>query len=193
VEIVKSHRLPPGREDAIYLLRDGRNATLSLLYMMYLFRGHDISRLDEVTAGLKQVDSEEGSWGEHVAAALAGSAERRMLFVRYEDLIRDPAGEIARMADFAGAEGAGGISSEILAACVARERESTSYVDNPNNGYLFEPEPGSIYDVLKRHRREDYWRLIFDAEARRYFHERGGTAALLRFGYETSADWWRER
>jgi hypothetical protein len=43
---------------------------------------------------------------------------------------------------------------------------------------------GSIYGLLQRHRREDYWRCIFDAPSQRYFH----AELLLHLGYERSED-----
>ena len=92
------------------------------------------------------------------------------------------------MADFLGAP----LSAEVLGESIRRQTLSTSYANNPYNGYIGEPEKNSIYDVLRRHRRQDYWRLIFDARTKRYFHERGGTKALLELGYERSADWWRK-
>jgi hypothetical protein len=187
VELVKTHRMPADRGDAIYIVRDGRNATLPLLYMMFLFQGHRLSGLHEVLDSLKLVDAEEGSWGDHVSWALRQAGDRRILFIRYEGLIRDPRGEIVRMARFAGAE----LPDEVVRDCVVLERASSSYIRNPNNGYLYEPAPDTIYDLLKRHRWEDYWHRIFDGAARRYFHERGGTGPLLYFGYERSADWWQ--
>ena len=41
-------------------------------------------------------------------------------------------------------------------------------------------------------RKGDYWREMFDAAASRHFHETGGTEFLRHFGYEQSADWWKD-
>ncbi|MGP8122535.1 MAG: sulfotransferase domain-containing protein [Xanthobacteraceae bacterium] len=188
VDIVKSHQMPPDDGPMIYLVRDGRNATLSFLYMAFLFGGHRFSRLNEVYDGIRHLDEAEGCWADHVAQALRLSESRQTLFVRHEDLVRDPAATLARMARFMAAE----ISGETLGECVRRRAASSTYTANPNNGYLYEPEQGSIYDVLKRHRSGDYWRHIFDGRSKRYFHERGGTQWLRRFGYESAADWWKQ-
>jgi hypothetical protein len=192
VEIIKSHEIPTDDAAMVYLVRDGRNATLSFLYMTYLFGGHRFSELAEVHDGIRHLDAGQGSWADHVAQGLAQAERRPTLFVRYEDLVREPAPTLAKMARFMNAEIPAEIPAEILDDCVRRHAASDAYAANPYNGYLYEPVPGSIYDILKRHRRDDYWRLILDARSKRYFHERGGTGPLMRFGYEPSPDWWKE-
>lgn len=188
VEIIKSHQFPTGREARIYLVRDGRNATLSFLYMSYLFGGHRFSRLEEVYDGIRHLDGREGSWADHVARALVESEGRQTLFVRYEDLLCNPQTELLRMARFTNAE----LPSAAIDECLLQQQGSDSYAKNPNNGYLYEPEKNSIYDLLKRHRYNNFWRYIFDARSKCYFHEQGGTELLVRFGYEYSAEWWKE-
>jgi hypothetical protein len=188
IEIIKSHQMPTDDAAMIYLVRDGRNATLSFLYMTYLFGGHRFSELAEVYDGIRQLDAGQGSWADHVAQGLSQTDRRPTLFVRYEDLVREPAVTLGKLTNFMNAE----IPAEILDDCVRRHAASDAYAGNPYNGYLHEAAPGSIYDILKRHRSDDYWRLIFDARSRRHFHEHGGTGPLLLFGYETSPDWWKE-
>src|SRR5690348_9178270 len=43
VEIIKTHRMPSLEGPLIYLVRDGRNASLSFLYMAFLFGSHQFS------------------------------------------------------------------------------------------------------------------------------------------------------
>jgi hypothetical protein len=186
VEVVKSHRLPPGDDDVIYIVRDGRNATLSFLYLAFLSGGHRLEKLSEAWDGIKQLDEVEGSWGEHVAQAIRERGRRRILFVRYEDIIRSPRDEIARIACFMAAD----LPSEVIADCLRLASGGNEHFRNPLSGYSYQPEPGSIYDLLKRHRHEDYWRYIFDARCRKHFHDCGGTEPLIHFGYERSCEWW---
>jgi Sulfotransferase domain len=188
IDLIKSHQMPPTEGPMIYLVRDGRNAAVSFLYMSFLFGGHQYYRLSELYDGLRHLDELEGTWGEHVAAALEQSKHRPVLFVRYEDLVTRPQAALAHMADFLGTQ----LSAEPLSECIRLQSSSDAYVRNPYNGYTYQPAKDSIYDILKRHRRKDYWRLIFDGRSKRYFHERGGTRFLLHFGYEKSADWWKE-
>lgn len=188
IELVKSHQLPDGDSDIVYLVRDGRNATLSFLYMKFLMGNHRFSARREILDALRYVDAEEGSWASHVRNASAQCARRRILFAKYEDLVTRPEWFLQRVLEFAQAAPP---SSAVLSECVRLERKSDSYERNPYNGYSFQPEPNSIYETIKRHRFEDYWRFVFDADCRRHFHEQGGTEFLLRFGYESSADWWQ--
>jgi hypothetical protein len=187
VVLLKSHAMPPGDDPVVYLVRDGRNATLSFLYMTFLFGGHRFSRLHEVHDAIRYLDRAEGSWAAHVASGLRESRRRPILFVRYEDLMRRRAQMLGMMSGFAGAT----LPAAVLEECVRRHAATDRYADNPFNGYRHQPEPGSIYDLLKRRRQADYWRHIFDPPSKRYFHETGATDALRLFGYETSADWWQ--
>jgi hypothetical protein len=187
VAFVKSHRIPADGSPMIYLVRDGRNATLSFLYMAFLFGGHHYSDLAEVCEGIARLDAVEGSWADHVMQAVRSSETRKTLFVRYEDVVSGPEKAIKRMIRFAKAD----VPAAVLAECVRRHKSSNRYAQNPYNGYLHEPAKGSIYDILKQHRRGDTWRHILDSRSRRYFHDRGATPLLLHFGYERSADWWR--
>jgi len=187
VDVVKSHQMPAGDEPIIYLVRDGRNATLSFLYMAFLFGGHGFSRLDQLYDGVRFLDRTEGSWADHVAAAVRESDRRNVLVLRYEDLVRGPEAVLSRTTDFLGIN----LASSVVAECVNRHRRASTYAANPFNGFLHMPEKESIYEHLQRHRSADYWRLIFDSRTKRYFHESGATPWLLRFDYESSADWWQ--
>ena len=186
-DIVKSHQMPADSGSMIYLVRDGRNAALSFLYMAFLFGGHKFSRLNEVYDGIRHLDKTEGCWADHIAQALRQSERRPVLFVKYENVVRDPQTAIAEMARFMEAD----LSAALIDSCVSRAKSLDAYGKNPYNGFLYQPEESSIYDLLQRHRDEDYWRYIFDDNSKRYFHDTGGTEFLLRFGYERSADWWR--
>ena len=186
IEIVKSHRIPPADgSPMIYLVRDGRNAALSFLYMAFLFGGHQYSEPSEACEGLAWLDATEGDWAGHVTEAMRQSAARKTLFVRFEDIVSAPEAALRRMIRFTKAN----VPAPVLRDCVLRHRSSSTYATNPYNGYLYEPAKGSIYDILKSHRRGDYWRHILDRRSRRYFHDRGATPLLLQFGYERSEDW----
>jgi hypothetical protein len=188
IALIKTHQFPADDKPMLYLVRDGRNATLSHLYLTFLWGGHRYSRLTETYDGIRHLDRAEGSWARHVEEALRQCEQRSTLFLRYEDLVRSPEEALLQAARFTGAE----LSLAELAECVARHRREDRYATQSYSGYLYEPEPNSIYDILKQHRGEDYWRHIFDSQCRKYFHRTGATAFLLRFGYEQSADWWRQ-
>jgi len=122
-----------------------------------------------------------------VDAALSQGRKRKCLVVRYEDLRQDPQRAIGRIAQFLGAE----LTSQAIDACVGLEKTDRRYFGKWNSGYQYRPRRGTIYDALTRNRTGDYWRHIFNDEAKRYFHESGGTQFLLQYGYEESPDWWK--
>ena len=185
--VVKSHQMPADDAPMIYLVRDGRNATLSFLYMGFLFGNHGYSSRADLGEAIRKLDKSEGSWADHVSRALRWGNESQKLVVRYEDLVRDPHDAIRGVARFLG----GSIDPTAIDCCIRLEKTSRYYVDTPGSGYAFTPGSDMIYDAIHRHRRGDYWREIFDAAASRYFHETGGTDFLRYFGYEQSADWWK--
>lgn len=188
VHVVKTHQMPDGTDPIIYLVRDGRNATLSFLYLAFLSGGHHFSRLDDVHDAIAHLDRTEGRWTSHVTEALRQSERRPLLILRYEDLIQQPEAVLGRLADFLGVT----LPAAVIASCVERQRREGTYTSRPNSGYLFVPESGTIYDVLQQHRTADYWRYILDRRSKAYLHEQGATALLQRFGYEQAADWWAE-
>jgi hypothetical protein len=187
IDLIKSHEMPAGNDPVIYLVRDGRNATLSFLFMSFLFGGHQFSELGELDEAIRWLDRTEGCWSDHVTHALQRSERRAILFVRYEDLVARPESALHEMLHFLKFE----LPLPTVADCVRRHKQSDNYAENPYNGFL-DQTGTSIYALLQQHRRGAYWRYIFDQRSKRYFHERGGTSSLLHFNYEHSPDWWRE-
>jgi hypothetical protein len=189
VMLVKTHQMPTEDDDPIvYLVRDGRNATLSFLYMSFLFGGHRFTRLEDAYDGIRFLDETEGGWAAHVRSALTQGTRRSLLVLRYEDLLADPAATLVRMTGFLGAT----LPQTVAEVCVEQQSARTDYEMQPGSGYQFEPEPGGTFAILKQHRREEYWRLILDSRCQRHLHLSGATNYLLRFGYEVSPDWWRD-
>lgn len=187
ISLIKSHTFNLNYRDIVYIVRDGRNAMISHLYMTFLWRGHNFSKLEDIYEGIRHLSNGGHFWGDHVRGALDETDKKNVLFIRYEDLINNPSDTLNRILDFVGVD----LSSDIINECIRLAKERKSYFENPYNGYTYEPEEGSIYYLLKKHRSEDYWKVIFDDKTKRYFHERGGTEFLLRFGYEESEDWWK--
>lgn len=187
LRLVKSHHFNPAYERMVYLVRDGRDAMISHLYLQFLHGGHHYTRPDEVLAGLRHLDREGHFWGDHVALAIESSAEADVCFVRYEDLVAQPEAALRAILAFAGRS----VPDQALSDCVRLEGGLDSYRRSPASGYSHQPDPDSIWALLHAHRDGDYWRQVLDGPARRWFHERGGTPHLIRFGYEDSEGWWR--
>jgi hypothetical protein len=187
IDLVKSHDMPANDAPVVYLVRDGRNAVLSFLYMNLLFGGHKFAELNEVYDAIRWLDGVEQSWSDHVAQALQQADTRPLLFIRYEDLVARTECALDEMTRFLGIE----VPAPLLADCVRRQKQSDRYADNPYNGFLDQPAERSIYALLQQHRRGAYWRHIFDERSKQYFHACGATEALMRFGYEDNEEWWK--
>ncbi|MBN1239575.1 MAG: sulfotransferase domain-containing protein [Gammaproteobacteria bacterium] len=105
VRIIKSHlpysRIPKGPCRYIYVTRSGEDVAASYwrLYRSHLgYKGDFDAFFERFLKGRVQY----GSWFEHVAGWLEQAGRRNVLHLRYEDLLRDLDGCIARIADFCG-------------------------------------------------------------------------------------------
>ena len=93
---VKTHELPPGdNHPAIYVVRDGRSATVSHAQFLREHMGRDVT-LAEVIAGKVGV-----SWSHHVQAWIARPG---VLVLRYEDLAAGDAKSLAGLSAYLGLE-----------------------------------------------------------------------------------------
>lgn len=185
--LVKSHEFEPGDGDVVYLVRDGRDAMISHLYLRFLWGGHSFFHPEEIFEAIRSLAEDGHFWGDHARRAIEESRRRRVFVVRFEELLADPAGALREILAFLGAD----VPESVLADCVLRARDVKDYFERASSGYRYEPPEHSIYAILKRHRPQGYWPRILDADTRRFIHERGGTEPLLHFGYESSVDWWR--
>ncbi len=105
--VIKSHFVfDPRYPHVIYIVRDPRDVVVSEYhYQRKTRRISDHYPLDDYVqrflAGQTYV--ENGSWGEHVTSWLAArDGDLRFLLVRYEGLLSDTAGELARITSFLG-------------------------------------------------------------------------------------------
>ncbi len=85
IYFIKTHEYPENNDDkAIYIVRDGRESTIS--FWKYLNTYHDQNyRLIDIIYGNNFV----GSWGDHVAA-WSPYKRQNTLYVKYEDILDDP-------------------------------------------------------------------------------------------------------
>ncbi len=97
LHLVKTHDPPEDAGRAVYVVRDGRAASASFHRYLHDFPGHADASAADVVLGLTLF----GSWGEHLDR-WEPLARPDTLLLRYEDLIADPAPQIARLAAFAG-------------------------------------------------------------------------------------------
>ncbi len=163
--------LGPGRR-WIYLIRDGRDVVNSWIHYATsprMLARHPEYRIDTPEALYGRLDYFANSvdrWARHVEAyrALASRYE----LVRFEELVGDRAGQIARLLQFAGVE------DRVLAADVLRHTEpERTRADAPNH--------------VRRARVGD-WQHFFGAEHERIYRERTG-ALVASLGLADYGTW----
>lgn len=186
VRLVKSHGAAAHSVPAVHLVRDGRDASVSNLFLKELSGRRPRMRRGDLVAGLRHLDEVGEAWPAHTSAVRSLGSGDAVITVRYEDLVADPSATLGRlMARFGGA-----VAPDELDAAVARVAASRTYEANPLNGHHVHLDPDSLFVPLRAGRGGAHWHDVFDAPARRCFHEQGATPHLLRYGYESSADWW---
>lgn len=94
LHLVKTHGAPLNDAPAIYIVRDGRDATVSLYHFL-----KGTVPLEDIAAG----KSRFGSWAAHLAA-WSPETRGQTLFLRYEDLAADLQPAIDGIAGFLGRE-----------------------------------------------------------------------------------------
>lgn len=97
--ILKTHDYPTEvcvDDKIIYLLRDGRESVLSFYNFHKDYMSSHKCLLDIIDG-----DTQYGGWGEHILAWAPGTRLNTLL-IKFEELVRDPLGHIARIADFTG-------------------------------------------------------------------------------------------
>lgn len=154
----------------VYVLRDGRDVLESLAHHVVrpeIRRLHPEYRhttAEAVLADLPLVTSYARRWAEHVGSFW--KRRERFLLVRLEDLMRDPAGEVARVAEALGlAVDADALAPTLSFAALARQAP----------GHLRRGASGG-------------WRDVLGPAQRRAFAEVAGEA-LRVLGYADGTDW----
>jgi len=97
----KSHELPDEKfKKVIYIIRDGRDAVRSYYYMQKNL-GKNVSLDDLYSSGGKTF---RGTWASHVDKWTANKYKADILYIKYEDLLKNKRNEIDRICSFLGIE-----------------------------------------------------------------------------------------
>ena len=195
--LVKDHvpRSEYKNDKAVILIRDGRDAMISLAHMTFKQSRHNYSRNGDLASFIKWLDREYEfqGWAKHMEQAdelLRGS---KKLLVRYEDFMISQE-ILTNAANFIDPDH--GASNPIVREIFeARSSIFEKLGQNPHAksawgiGETFDPE--SLFSVWSQNRHVSHWKAAWDAAAKAAFHETGATKFLLKYGYETDPDWWR--
>lgn len=190
VQVIKDHSFRKEYRNVIFVVRDGRDATLSLVYYTFLSGMHNFTKSSELHSLIKafKYGYTYGFWGDYVkhAVAMANNPRKNVLFVRYEDFITDAYAQLVRIADFLKLE----VVSDAFENAIQIASQDKGYQAWNGWGFDYTPDKESLFYQLTRNRGYSNWRAIFDNEARAAFHNSGGTEMLMHFDYETDRDWW---
>ena len=192
VAFIKDHvyRTAYLKEKTAYLVRDGRDAMISLCHFVLGGTEHEVTDAQQFGDFLIHMarDYEYGFWADSVRLALEGQEAGADLKIwRYEDIGLDPAAYLS-IAAYIAADRIVGRDPCAMVQSIELGREKLK--TGPEWGLSGDPVP-DLFRQWSRNRGDSNWRSVFDARARRIFHELGGTEILLRFGYETDPDWWK--
>jgi hypothetical protein len=193
---VKDHVLSSEylEDEIVSPVRDGRIAVVSLARYMYGEGTSPFVRRDELADFLSHVASRTpfGFWGDHTRALLeARDRGARIRLVRYEEIFGNYQGLLALARELAHGGAVPCVDQESYLAFVARRKTQLSRQPQWSEGLAL-PDDSFIPRNWSIGGETIDWRRAFDASARRRFHELGGTDMLLRLGYETDENWWRQ-
>jgi len=173
----------------VYLIRDGRDAAVSLCRFLELGNNMQVENDESFAAFLTATDDNYlfGCWAANVRRAFAArAAGAEVFFSRYEEFLTDPE-EYFRIADFV----APGLAGNRDPTQVLRRVESgKTALTGPEWSFGNEDVP-ELFKTWSRRRGLSNWRTVFGPASRKVFHEQGGTDLLIQLGYESDPDWWR--
>jgi len=172
--IVKDHR--PLRQylhdDGYLIVRDGRDAIISLAWMTRSRGRHRFFKREELKDFIAWTASYDyrayGSWASHTRRLLDLRQGGSKTLVRYEDAPSD--------------------SAAIKASIAGRRTEEGRHAW----GMIDEDLSGSMFETWHKNRGKSNWRQSFDGPAALAFHETGATDMLIELGYETDPQWWKQ-
>ncbi|MGC9453705.1 MAG: sulfotransferase domain-containing protein [Phycisphaerae bacterium] len=173
--LLKTHDLPAGyMRRVIYLLRDGRDVAVS--HYVYL---KSLGRFDG--SFMEYLESPRGPrrWARHVSEWLDARDDRALLVVRYEDLKSETAGQLRRMAQFAGLPA----DTEDIERAVERSNFESMRKLQDTNGRPYS-NSGQLQQVRKG--TAGQWRDWFDDAHIEVFNRCAGDV-LRKLGYEDNA------
>jgi Sulfotransferase domain len=95
---VKTHGAPTDDSPAICLIRDGRDALVSYTHFLQAFEPETARQysFDELLRILMESRDHYGGWTDNVRAWYGRTAVAPTVWLRYEDLVADPFGQVER-------------------------------------------------------------------------------------------------
>ncbi len=185
--------------NAVYVMRDGRDAMASLYHHICGQSHHDQGRTstrkgaepasrfeDFVCDQLRRPTGSKVHWGEHVQRYLAATDATRPRLIRYESLLSDPVATLTRALDALTGRPSDGERVRAAVDKFAFDRQRKGYGAHLRQKQDSDP-PEDRSSYLRKGTSGD-WRNHFTAAAASAFaHACGDT--LIASGYETDDSW----
>lgn len=177
LRIIKTHRIYsecPAR--AVYLIRDGRDVYVSY----YHYRLPQLSPGTTFSDFLRREDHFPCLWKDHIIS-WQRCPDDQILFIHYEDMIRDTAEELKKVVKFCGMQ----LDQHRINRAVMQSRfERMKKIDQ---------EKGRKYNLtgtksFVRKGKPGNWREWFSEADKEFFKERAGEM-LIMLGYEDDYHW----
>jgi hypothetical protein len=175
-------------------IRDGRNSIISLARYLYVQGSNPFVRRGELADFMSHLAThfEFGFWGDHTRRLLAAREQGAQIrLVPYEEIFRDYGRLVVLAQQLAGTKTVPNVDEGAYLAFVEKRLRRLRLHPQWSEGLAlpddsFIPQNWSLAgDTID-------WRRAFDRPARRRFHDLGGTEMLIRLGYETDENWWRQ-
>jgi hypothetical protein len=193
---VKDHVLQPEylEHEILAPVRDGRIAIVSLARYLYAEGSHDFVRRGELADFISFVAAQMpyGFWGSHTRTLLdARDGGARVRLIRYEQIFGNHSRLLALARELNAGEPAPREDEPGCSRFVETEKQRLRLLPQWSDGVALPQDSFIPHDWSIGGETID-WRRAFDARARLRFHDLGGTEALIRLGYESDEDWWRQ-
>jgi hypothetical protein len=182
-------------DKAVFLIRDGRDTMISLAHMTFRQGQHNFSKKGQLSLFIRWLEQEYEyfGWANHMRRVDSLLIGQEKLLVRYEDFMAD-LGTLKKVVNFIDPD-SGNSEEDVRTKYEERSKIFDDLGQNPHArvawgiGEQFAQD--SLFYDWSHNRQTSHWRHAWDDEAKVAFHETGATDYLLRYGYETDAEWWR--
>ena len=174
--IIKSHvGYNPAYPRVIYIVRDGRDVVISNYEALKREKtiGNDVSVKDVMHHPRYGI----ASWRDHVSGWLDAGLGERLMLLKYEDLVNDPATGLEHCVRFCGVEPQ---RQAIEKAVEASSFNNMRRIEEQESIYLGKTSPESRF---VRRGQPGEWTEVFTPDDLKYFFQQTGTL-LDRLGYD---------
>ncbi len=195
--IIKDHRVLENFENdkCVLIVRDGRDTIVSLAYFTFKQGLHKFDKKDQIADFIYWVNDNYpyGSWAKHTSDLYSLSQKEDKLLVKYEEFLSSPS-QLEKIILF---------FDENFCICNDQLEHHFKNRDSILQGIKISDfankfwgigekfNDSSMFYEWSKTRTKSSWQQSWDSRAKKAFHETGATELLLKLGYETDENWWK--